>query len=108
METQQTLIPQNSPILTYSLEDSPVRAFRLLESVEDLTIPEALSFLTSRGLLKQNNQNIFYLKMLKDCFLTTTEELLKPSCPPLRNWVMTRKRWFLTATFTSPRPGHES
>ena len=45
--------------------------------------------------------------MLKDCFLTKKEELLKSYCPPLKNWVMTRKQWFLTASISMEHPEHE-
>lgn len=106
--TQTSLFQMDCPTSSYLSADSPAKLFPLLEDVQDLTTSEALSFLTSHGLLKRNDRNIFYLKTLKDCFLTTADELTKPYCPPLRNWVMTRKRWFLTASISMPRPDHES
>lgn len=108
METSQKSLPKTYQTLTSSLEDSLAKLLALLEAVQDLTIPEAHSFLMSQGLLKQKDQNIFYLKMLKDCYLTTVDELTKPYCPPLRNWVMTRKHWYLTATFSTPPHDRES
>lgn len=98
---------KNCPTSTGWSGDFPARASRLLDIVEGLTIPEVRSFLTSQGLLKRSDRHVFYLKMSEDCFLTTTEGLIRPYCPPLRNWIMTRKRWFLTAGFSAKRPGKE-
>ena len=105
--SQQSTLPNYQTSISSS-EDFPARASRLLEAVKDLTILEAHSFLISQGLLKKNDRGIFYLKMSKDCFLTTKDELIKSYCPRLRNWVMTRKHWYLTASFSMPRPDHES
>ena len=74
------------PTLTCSQEVSLASHFQLLEKEGDLTTPEELYFLTSRGYSKKNNQNIFYSKTLKGCFLTTMDELLKPLSPRLQNW----------------------
>lgn len=100
--TLQQLPLANFPTLTYSSGVFPAKLLALLESVQDLTIQEAHYFLMLQGLLKKKDQGVFYLKMLKDCYLTTTDELTKSYCPPLRNWVITRKHWYLTATISTP------
>src|ERR1035437_2048325 len=107
METSQQSTLPNFPILTSLSEDFPVSLSVLLEAVKDLTIDEVNSFLTSQGLLKKRDQNIFYLKMSVDCFLTTMDELTKSYCPKLLNWAMTRKQWCLTASFSMPLPERE-
>ena len=86
MATLPKSTQQNSQTSTSSLEDSLVKRLVLLESVGDLTTPEELSFLTSLGFSKKSDQEISYWKMSKDCYLTTLEELSKPSSPRLQNW----------------------
>lgn len=108
MATQTRLNLEISPTLNSWLLDSPAKLSLLLDIVQDLTKQEALYFLTSHGLLRKKDQNIYYLKTSKDCFLTTTDELLKPSSPRLMSWTMTRKLWSLTANFSNPVKGHES
>src|SRR3990167_43662 len=105
-ETQIKLFQQNCQTSISLSEDSHAKASLLLETVKDLTTPEAHSFLTSQGLLKKRNQNIFYLRMLKGCFLTTMEELSKPYCPPLMSWTMMRNQWCLTAPISRGGKDH--
>ena len=107
-ETSPKSTQMTFPTTTSCAEDSPVR--RLVSLVKDLDLmtQEALCSLKSQGFLKRKDQNIFYLKMLKDCFLTTTEELSKPSCPRLMNWGMTFNGKCLTARISeSHRIGKE-
>ena len=108
METAPKSTGEMFPALTCSSEASLAR--RLVSQVKDLdlTTPEALSSLKSQGLLKKSDQSIFYLKMLKDCYLTTLGELSKPSSPRLQNWGMTFNGKCLTARISaSHRIGKE-
>ena len=86
METSQKSTKKNYQTLTSSLEDSLAKHFLLLEKEGDLTTPEELSSLTVQGFSKKNNQETSYWKTSKGCFLTTTEELSKPSSIRLLNW----------------------
>ena len=89
-------------------EDSHVRLSQLLESEEALPIQGELFSSKSPVYSKIKTQNISSLKMLKDCYLTTTEGLLKSSSQRLQNFGMTYNGKCLTARISeSPRIGKE-
>ena len=100
METSQKSTPNPSPISTVSYEDSLAKLLASLENEKDLMIPEELSFLNLREYCEQNSLDYSSLKMLKDCFLTTTERLSLPSSPRLQSWGMTVNGKCLTAKIT--------
>lgn len=97
--------PPSSPISLSFAQDSLARLFQLLEGKAALTISEARSFLRSRGLLKRSDQRICSLRMLRDCFLTTTGELSRPSSPRLQSWGMVSNGLCLTASISAYRKG---
>lgn len=86
MGTSQKSTQQLFPTSTCSQEDFLVSHFPLLEKEGDLTTQEEHCSLISQGYLKKKNQNIFYLKTLKDFFHMTLDELSKPLSPRLQNW----------------------
>ena len=53
-----------------TVSDFRVKLFQLLESGEALKIHEALYFLTSCGLLKNESLKYYSLKMSPDCLIT--------------------------------------
>jgi len=76
--TQQTLLKsqqKTSQTTISSAEVFPANLLAWLEKEEDLTTPEALSFLTSLGFLRKKDPDIFYSKMLKVCLVMTKEKL---------------------------------
>lgn len=100
METSQKSTPKNSKTSTCSAEDSHAKLFLSLESELDSKTPEELSSMMSFGLSKKNSPSLCYSKTSKDCFLTTTETLLKPSSPRLQNWGMLSNGKCLTQKIT--------
>lgn len=88
MEASPTSTQQLFPTSTSLLADSLAKRFQSLESELALRTPEELSSMMSLELSKKSTPNLCYLKMSKDSFLTTVEELSKPSSPRLQNWGM--------------------
>lgn len=106
METPQKSTQTASPTSTSWLAGSLAK--RLASRVRDLdlTKPEAHSSLTSLGFSKLKNQECSYWKTSKGFFLTTTEELSKPSSPRLLGWGMASSGKCLTARISaSPKTG---
>ena len=94
--------------MNYLPQDFHVKVSQWLENVGDLMTPEELFSLKLQGYLKIKTQNISFLKMLKDCYLMTTEALSRPLSPRLMNWGMTSNGKCLTAKISeSPKIGKE-
>jgi len=97
MEMPQKSIQKNFQTSICSVEDSPVNRSLSQEREWALKTQEELSFLTSQGLLKSKDHNIFSLKMLKDYSITITGERLPLSLPHLMNWGIMQNGKCLTA-----------
>ena len=105
---QLKLIPENSPTLTSWLGDFLARHSALRESVEDLTIQEEHSFLTSQGFVQKKDPDIWYLKTLKVCYLMTKEKLSRQSLGFSPVWGIELNGRYLTARISEfPRIGKE-
>jgi len=74
-EMQQRSTQKNSQTLNFWSEDSLAKLSAWLEKEQDLTTPEAHSFLTSLGFSKKKNHDIWYSKTSK-VYLLTTKDLL--------------------------------
>lgn len=88
MEASPTSTQAPSRTSTSSLEDSLAKRFQSLENEVASRTPEELSSMMSCELSKKSTPGLCYLKMSKDSFLTTVEELSKPSSPRLQSWGM--------------------
>ena len=108
METSPKLTPAYCTTSTSFVEDFHASLSQLLENEVALQTLAEHSSLTLREYCKLNNLPDSYWKTLKDCFLTTTDSLSKPSSPRLMNWGTTSNGKCLTARITeSPRTGSE-
>ena len=79
---------------------------KLLASLEgegDLQTPAGRCSLTLREYCKQNNLDYSSLRMLKDCSVTTVDELSESSSLRLQNWGMTCNGKLLTARISVSR-----
>lgn len=109
MATLQKSTRQNSQTSTLFAEDSLVSHLVSQVNDADLKIQEAHSFLTSHGLSQKNGQQIFCSKTLRDCYLMTVEELLKPLSPRLQNWgIVSNGKCLTQRILESPKIGKES
>ena len=99
--------------LTYLQEDFLVRLSALQEEDEDLTTPEALSFLKSQGfsritLKMENPYPVYFSKMLKVYLATTLDEHLLQSTKFLPTLITPlNAKWLILAGF-SHKTGRES
>ena len=100
MVTSQKSKLKNCQTLTSSSEDSLVRLSVLLESGEDLKIPEGLCSLSLQEFCELNNLDYSSLKTLKGFSAMTMAELSKPSSPRLMSWGTTFNGKCLTAKTT--------
>src|SRR3989304_7772030 len=97
---QETLLPleqTKSPTTTSYVRDFLAKHLVSLESVEDLTTPEGLYFLTSLGFSRTKDPDIFYSKTSKVYFLTTPEKLSRQYLGFSPIWGMSINGRFLTA-----------
>jgi len=103
-ETSEQSKQKKSPTTTSLPQDFHAKVLALLENGKGLMTQGGLFSSTSPGYLKLKTQDYSFLRMLKDCYLTTLEALSKPSSPRLQNWGMTSNGKCLTARISvSPR-----
>lgn len=108
MATSQKSTEENSQTLTCSWGDSLAKLLALLESEEDLKIPEGRCSLTLHEYCRQKDLDCSSLKMLKDFSITTVEKLSEPSSRRLMNWGMIVNGKCLTARISaSPKTEKE-
>ena len=112
MDTQTTVTQQkstlkNSQTSTYLLEDFLAKHSQSLESVEDLTTPEAHSFLTSLGFSQKKDPDIWYSKTSKVYLVTTLAKLSRQYLGFSPTWGIELNGKYLTAK-TSEFPKTES
>jgi hypothetical protein len=107
--TQPKSTPATSPTLTYLLEGFLAKLSVWLEKDEDLTTPEAHSFLTSLGFLQKKDPDIWYSKMSKVYLVTTVAKLSRQSLGFSPTWGIELNGKYLTAkTSEFPKTENES